>query len=187
MLVGFIGAPCSGKTTTAARLFADLKDNGFVAEYIAERARAHIARKRFKGYGGYGLDNDDQVEIAFDQFEHECWLNGDNVIVVTDSCVLNSLLYMGPMYRDEMIERNGLIADAIEQYDLLFICPPVPHPDAPDVNRVHSDIEALAINELIDTVLMPLLKDKKIVALSGDSKTRAATAYLAVIESLRLC
>ena len=46
MYVNFIGAPCSGKTTSAAKLFAELKEMGLEVEFVSEYARLYIAKKR---------------------------------------------------------------------------------------------------------------------------------------------
>ena len=70
MLVCFMGAPSSGKTTIAANVFARLKAEGVSAEFIAERAREIIAK--YKYYKSPTMLNDAmQREILFSQYYSE--------------------------------------------------------------------------------------------------------------------
>lgn len=186
MLVGFIGSPCSGKTTTAAKLFAELKDMGLPAEYVAEKARSHIAKKRFLLRKNnqehlFYLDDDDQVTIANSQHTAELIMNEENVIVITDSCVLNSLLYMTP----SMQEREDLrkfMEEAISKYDIVFICGPVSRPKGEDPNRVHSEAASIHIHNQIEALLTPYLKNTETHWLTGPSHLRLGSSISVTLD-----
>lgn len=186
MLVGFIGSPCSGKTTTAAKLFAELKDTGMPAEFITEKARSYIAKKKFslrqqQQEHLFSLTDDDQVEIANSQYIGEMTMNQKNLIVVTDSCVLNSLLYMTPSMR-ERADLRGFMETAVAKYDVVFICSPVPRPGGEDPNRVHDEAASMHIHQQIDALLTPFLSGTEVHTLTGPSHQRAQAAFSAVLN-----
>ncbi|WNM70307.1 hypothetical protein [Myxococcus phage Mx1] len=186
MLVGFVGAPCSGKTTTAARLFAELKEMGIPAEYVAERARSYIARakasKRSRGdVAPLVLCDEDQKKIATGQFVDESVMHDPKVVLVTDSCVLNSLLYMTEGCRTDP-EVNSLMRAAAARYDLLFWCGPVARPEGDDPNRVHGEAECVAIHDQIETVIQPML-GKPMFVLAGSPRHRFTDAMHAVLDA----
>lgn len=180
MLVGFIGAPCSGKTTTAAKLFAELKDNGQPSEYVAEKARSYIAAKKFtlRAAGNehlFSLSDEDQISIAKTQYRAELTMNHGNIIVVTDSCVLNSLLYMTPSAREGQ-DVQRLAVEAASKYDIVFVCGPVPRPAGDDPNRVHDEATSMGIHSQIEPLLLPFLDESKVHYLSGPSHARLQEA-----------
>lgn len=185
MLVGFIGAPCAGKTTTAARLFAELKEAGQPAEFISEKARSYIANKRVTGglavETPVPLTDEDQILIAKSQYRAELVMNFGNQIVVTDSCVLNSLLYMSPSVRGSE-EVRDLVQNAVRKYDLVFLCAPVPRPQNADLNRVHDEAASLVIHNQIEAVLVPMLADVETYILTGNTHARAQQAFSAVLN-----
>lgn len=185
MLVGFIGSPCSGKTTTAAKLFAELKDMGLPAEYVAERARFHISRKKFiirqKGYGDFSLTDEDQISIANSQFLDEKIMKADDIIVVTDSCVLNSLLYMTEETRNRE-DIKQFMQDALKEYDIIFICAPVNRPKGKDPNRVHDEGFSIKIHGEIETLLVPMFNEKEVHWLTGPSHLRLGNAISTTLD-----
>lgn len=186
MLVGFIGSPCSGKTTTAAKLFAELKDCGQPTEYIAERARWYIANKKFGLRAQnqehlFNLTDEDQIAIASSQYRAELVMNQRGIVVVTDSCVLNSLLYMTPGVREsEAVQR--IAAEAIDKYDVLFVCAPVPRPQGVDPNRVHDEAASMHIHEQIHSLLLPKLEGREVHFLTGSTHSRMGDAFSVVMK-----
>lgn len=185
MLVGFIGSPCSGKTTTAAKLFAELKDCGQPVEFITEKARSYIATKKFtlKAAGkeaDFALTDEDQVAIANSQYKAELIMNQKGLIVVTDSCVLNSLLYMTPSVR-ESGDVQRIAKEALSKYDVLFICTPVPRPAGDDPNRVHNEVESMRIHEQINALILPMLDGKIVHNLTGSTHARLQAAFSATM------
>lgn len=188
MLVGFIGSPCSGKTTVASKLFAELKDMGLPTDYVVEQARFYIANKRFTqrqngANNAITLSDDDQLAIARQQFRHEIVMADPQTILLTDSSVLNSLLYMSPEFRLTE-EVQSLARAAAARYDILFICHPVKRPDGVDPNRIHDEQFSLKIHESMDTVINPLIWDlpSPIKHLVGPSRTRLQDAMSVTLD-----
>jgi nicotinamide riboside kinase len=190
MLIGMIGAPCSGKTTVAAKLFAELKDLGLPTDYVAEQARFYIANKRFlqkKSGGGEEviLSDEDQLAIARQQFRHELVMSDPRTILITDSSVLNSLLYMSDEFRKSE-EVQSLARAAAARYDVLFICHPVQRPDGTDPNRIHDETFSLKVHENIGPLLQALLFDSshlEIQHLVGPSRIRLQEAQSLTLET----
>lgn len=186
MLVGFLGAPCSGKTTTAARLFAELKDLGIPAEFITEYARTYIANRRYGMASSHSLvlQNEDQMSIAEGQFRAESVMKEvcPDQVIITDSSVLNSLLYMTPEFTT-LPDVFELVTYAINQYDLLFLCGVVPRPAVIDGNRLHSEEESFTLQGQLEVILNGLVGSEKLIRLEGQSTSRLHTALGAVLDS----
>lgn len=192
MLVGFVGSPCSGKTTVASKLFAELKDMGLPTDYVAEQARFYIANKRFvqkKSGGGETvvLTDEDQLAIARQQFRHELVMSDPRTILITDSSVLNSLLYMSEDFRSST-EVKELAEAAFPRYDLLFVCHPVRRPDGTDPNRIHDEETSLKIHDAMWDVFAKTVSPERWEAfrpgrhLVGPSRTRLQDCMSATLE-----
>ncbi len=154
MLIGFIGAPASGKTTIATKMFATLKEQGNNSELIVEEARHYIARKRFKDYKAgnndpFTLTDEDQLRIAFKQKEIEEVMKfscGKDSIVVSDSSVFNAALYMSNGFLDQ--PNRPFFQELKDHYDMVFFCHPINLKVLPeDPNRVHTlaEVDKIAI------------------------------------------
>src|ERR1700677_2459612 len=131
MLVNFVGSPSSGKTSSAALLFSELKDLGFPCEFITEFARIYIAKKRYNDSQTKVVLSDlDQSEIFKNQFELENIMLGssNDPLILTDSSVWNSVLYMTPDFREEF-KKSELCQKAIDRHakisPLVFLSYPV--------------------------------------------------------------
>src|ERR1700761_2045380 len=155
MRINFIGCPCSGKTTTAAMVFAKLKELGMNCEFITEQARLHIANLRWqrnlKPEDPCPLTDSDQFEIMIKQIETEEIVStavGNSVVVICDSSAFNSLLYMSKEDKDQALKWD-LVHRAKDQSDLVFYCPPVDESKGLDPNRVHSREQSLLIDSQI--------------------------------------
>lgn len=181
MIIDFIGCPRSGKTTTAARVFANLKEAGFNCEYVTEQARLYIAEKRvsqnLKPTDTLVLTDIDQRQIMSRQLEHldlmvkSC---GDDALIVTDTSPLNSLLYMTEEYRSKVEP----LTDWYKTYPrLTFYARPVEWVGGLDPNRVHSQEQSLAINDSIPKIIFPLLKEEPVILIGdADMRWRFATS-----------
>jgi len=178
MLVGFIGCPSSGKTTTAALVFAELKELGFAAEFIPEQARLVIARKRVSlgklPNESLDLDIHDQEEILLRQREAETLMTtstGRTVVCITDSSIYNTFLY-------------GASLDSVRvyPYDLLFYSAPVEMAKARDPNRVHDRKQSLAVNEKIPKMIQTLGLEP--ITLVGSSADRKRKVVISILEYL---
>lgn len=129
MIVGFLGAPNSGKTTIAAKVFAELKQNGQPnVEFVGEEARKYIAECVFFENKYPPLDFSDQERIFGRQFTTEQIMHtatGKSGVVVTDSSALNALWYMNEdqvlsfLCRDISLKYMNFI----KENALLFYCP----------------------------------------------------------------
>lgn len=201
MLVGFLGVPCSGKTTTAARLFASLKEGGVPSELVVEEARKYIAERKqaIKLFGGVRhnrvlkleLDNTDQIEIMDRQMRAESLMKdacGAQAAVVSDSSYINTLLYM--KRSDEVSDERhsaGLQAifdEAKNHYDLLFLCEPVRPSVMTDPNRIHSFEESVELHKALLHMVETYGNGLPVVRLMGDPSVRFSTAHAAVLAKL---
>jgi hypothetical protein len=151
MLVTFIGSPISGKTTTAAQVFAELKKAGMPAEFICEIARQEIATRRVERLDT-PLVNGDQLDFMSKQFKAEQIMTTAataNGVVVSDSSALNSLFYMTPEFRDAVMT-SSLFKDIIDFYRkpdaLIFFSQPIQVINPLDPNRLHTTAQSLKIH-----------------------------------------
>jgi adenylate kinase family enzyme len=181
MLIGFIGAPCSGKTTTAALVFAALKQMGRIVEFIPELARVYICKKREEEGNKITLDDWDQADIIIQQAIYEdLFVNSGTDFVLTDSSVYNALLYMTPEFRKQPLVSEYM--HEISKYDYLFHCPipqncsirrdhcpsVVPHTIINDPNRLHDYSTSLEIEKSIPNIIK-----HPYITITGDAQTRA--------------
>lgn len=178
MIIEFIGCPRSGKTTTAARVFANLKEAGFNCEFIPEQARFYIAQKRAAQHldpkSTLVLDDIDQRNIMEKQFNaQELMLSscGKDALIVTDSSVVNSLLYMT---KDGRLDLN--VAQILEEYQktpkVTFYSRPVEWIGGLDPNRVHTKEQSEAIDKEIHEYLFLGSIVSNPVHLIGDADMR---------------
>lgn len=167
MLVCFMGAPSSGKTTIAANVFARLKAEGVSAEFIAERAREIIAK--YKYYKSPTMLNDAmQREILFSQYYSEKYFASSTTNpIISDSSTLLTLAYMskdfGVKYKGEIEE---IMSEIVPQIDIAFYCPLVKR-NVTDPNRIHSFEESMEVDEKIKDILKKYLTNDRVVVLSG--------------------
>jgi len=176
--VSFIGCPSSGKTTLAFKLYAALKERGLPCEFLQEQARLYIAMRRVALGAGPDsrlvLADSEQRTIMERQLRWEDTMAsacGPNVLLVTDSSPLNSMLYMPDQLREECRE---LASMAVKPGNIVFYCVPVPMPDGVDPNRIHNATES----HRIDQQIMPVLAEyapfvlNTMVTLDGDLEDR---------------
>lgn len=184
MKIGFLGAPGSGKTTTAALVFARLKDNGISCEFIPEQARLYIAKKRVdEGLlptDQIELGDLDQIQIMAEQHKLESIMRkacGKKIRLISDSSTYNALLYMNPSVWDapevvRLLEKS--------RYDILFYSTifSEKRKNHFDPNRVHSSEQSVEIDSKILTIAEHVKKyvpDLELINLCGSSEDRATT------------
>lgn len=190
MIINILGCPRSGKTTSAAKLFTNLKENGFKSEFIPEQARFYIAQKRvhlnLKPTDNLTLTDNDQFEILLRQLETENLMLkacGEDAIIVSDSSPFNALLYMSDAYRAEDQRLSILKNEELIKDRLFFYATPVPWLGGTDPNRIHSKQQSLDIDIKIPTIIFPYLKEQP-VTLTGDSFERGRDITARTIQYL---
>lgn len=114
-IINLIGAPCTGKSTAAASIFADLKKSGINVEYSFEAAKL-LSYMNAKEY----IEN--QIYVFSQQFTSQ-WALIDKVdYVITDSPLILSSIYYSYYY--EKTKQNLFDKEyknlAIDFYDKTF-------------------------------------------------------------------
>lgn len=188
MLVSFIGSPASGKTTTAAAVFSELKNSGQSVEFLPEIARFYIAKLRVsKGLSPsdkLSLDDSDQIQIMKEQsFMEAIMLQacGKAVTIISDSSPLNSLLYMSEGARS-LPEVKTLVEEYLDRAPIVFYSKPVSGGSVYDPNRIHSPDFSSMIDLKIPEMLS--LYGINAIALMGNSKIRCANSLHIIYEAL---
>lgn len=160
VLIGFIGAPGCGKTTTALGLTYRLKKEEIAAEFIPEAARQKIIECRIAGIPGNGGLEGQKNIYAADTYLHGLYRNHANSISITDGSTVNCFFY-GLQDLD--------LADELAKYDLSFY---IPLTDTAyknnDANRLQKREEILRLGALWESVIAPLEKENaSIIRLNG--------------------
>jgi nicotinamide riboside kinase len=177
--IGFMGSPYSGKTTTAAHVFAELKRLGFAAEFYPEYAREYIRNTRAEK-GSVILTDQDQVLIAAMQALAEDRImrhSGESVVLVTDGAALNAFFY-------QKVKQGIEPVTNAKSYDILFFSRNIEAPRSVDGNRLH-DVE---FSKIVDTEMDAFVKVSglaNIVELSGGVDDRVAAALGAFSEHVK--
>lgn len=181
--IGFVGSPFSGKTTTAAHVFAELKRLGYPVEFLPEEARNFIRTKRASGNWGEkpALDDDDQIAICHGQYTQEDFImkfSGSDVCLVTDGSSLNAFFYLNEPRMDPDL--------FVPDYTLLFFCRNIERTgDQVDGNRVHDADFSMQIDSK-----MKAFFDREnyyqVREISGDIETRVAQCLKQIAEEIRI-
>lgn len=160
MLVSFMGAPASGKTTIAAKLFSNLKElGGMKSEVIVEQARQFIAEKRFNNklssYDPITLSEEEQIAIYSRQRQLEIIMKnscGLDTIIISDSSAFNTALYLSDDFLNN--PTRPFFKDLAHHYDILFYCHPLNLKTLPeDSNRIHGLEEIKKLEEKSKKIL----------------------------------
>jgi adenylate kinase family enzyme len=168
MLINFLGAPSSGKTTIAANVFARLKAMGVSAEFIAERAREVIAKYKMQGKP-LDLNDEMQNEIFLAQYDAEmAFATGTENPIICDSSALLTLAYMSDGYAERHVKVIEHIVESITpKMDIVFYCPLVKRENLRDSNRIHNFAQSEEVDKKIRLLIKERLTGKKVVVLSG--------------------
>lgn len=181
MMIGFIGSPGCGKSTTAFGLCYRLKQNGYPAEFFAEYARYQIMQTRLKGQTGNGGDEGQKRISQQDSDNALFYRDHADSITITDGSTLNCYFYG--------IDDLDFAAEAAK-YDLLFY---VPVTDAPasvnDPNRVQNRQQILEMGQRWENRIRPLMADcDHIIELKGyphaTTDQMLDTAYALITDRL---
>jgi len=102
-IINFYGAPSSGKSTEAAKLFALMKSDGKNVELVTEYAKEWAWEQRSVGMF-------DQLFIVANQIQRETRLFGQVDTIITDSPVLLGVFY------EEYRKFPSLTRDMVKKY-----------------------------------------------------------------------
>lgn len=141
IVVNFYAGPGTGKSTSAAMVFAMLKQRGINAEYVPEFAKDLTWHERMKTLS-------DQVYILGKQQHKLYMLNGEVDVVVTDAPMLTGLYYGKDTYKS----LSPLILEIYNSYDNIDIFLNRTKPYNPK-GRNQTEVEARHIDSEIRKIL----------------------------------
>jgi len=95
MVINLYGGPGSGKSTTAAGVFSKLKLLGVNVELVTEYAKDLTWEESFKKLGNQNIVSANQ--------HHRQWILNDVDVIITDSPIIQGLIYSNK-YHDHIME-----------------------------------------------------------------------------------
>jgi len=113
LVVNLLGAPGTGKSTTAAKLFAALKELNVNCELVTEYAKELVWHKRSETMK-------DELYLFAKQNHRLCMLRDQVEIIVTDRPIILSSLY-NQMYGDNSEVFHDLVIHETNKYPNLNI------------------------------------------------------------------
>lgn len=144
-LIGFLGAPCSGKSTLASEVHTKLKIINKNSIFIPEAATDYIAE--------FGIPNTamDQMTIFQKQLDREKRYIGAKEYIICDSSSILNYFYFRNLFPKKPIKNNVAtinniqkeILFSLENWNHLFYVPPIYIDDEKDGIRFHNK-EAIA-------------------------------------------
>lgn len=93
IVINALAGPGAGKTTSALSLVAELKKNGINAEYVSEYAKELVYDEKFDLLDG---TIEHENDIYNEKLHRLNRLDGKVDVIVTDSSLLQSVLYLNP-------------------------------------------------------------------------------------------
>ncbi len=98
MRINLLGGPGSGKSTTTARVFSELKERKYSIEHVSEYVKSWA-------YSGRKVNEFDQIYIFAKQQQYEYkWLSNGVKNIITDSPTFLSVFYSKKYISFEMSE-----------------------------------------------------------------------------------
>lgn len=146
-LINLYSGPGTGKSTTAARLFSELKHHGINCEYVPEYAKDITWEGRAKIFRC-------QEYIFGKQSFRNFKLRGEVDVIITDSPLLLSIIYtkLAPV-EDQLLSLPLVIREAYDKYDNLDIFLTRNKPYNPK-GRNQTKQEAIQLDNDIKTMLI---------------------------------
>ena len=109
VVINLFGAPGSGKSTTMARLFADLKQEGYNVEMVSEFAKDLVYENR--------IDTMKDELYIFAKQNHRLFKAKDKVdIIITDRPLLLTCVY-DKLYGENDENLHELVRTTFDKYD----------------------------------------------------------------------
>ncbi len=143
VIINIYGGPGVGKSTLAARVFAELREQGLEAELVTEYAKELV-------WFGRQAEMADQLSIFAQQHRRILRVWGKVEYIVTDSPILNSLLYQPKGY-PESFSKMVREFDARFPRQLNFLLERK-HPYERS-GRVHTEREAISLDQELPRLL----------------------------------
>ncbi len=179
-LIGFLGAPCSGKSTLASELHTKLKTLNKNSIFISEAATDYIAE--------FGVPNEplDQMTIFYKQRQMEnMYINTKDYIVCDSSSILNYFYFRksfrGNLTLNNIAAINNIqkeILTSLNNWSFLFYVPPI-QTDEKDGIRFHNTNEIEQIDKNIKSYLnMENIKYVDLSDISLDKRVETILKYL---------
>jgi thymidylate kinase len=108
-LIGFIGAPCSGKSTLASAVHTQLKKNHKNSIFISETSTNYIAE--------YGLPSRpiDQMVIFYKQVLKERAFINSKDFIICDSCSILTYFYYRTMFKSPLSPQDVAAINHIQK------------------------------------------------------------------------
>ena len=150
-LIGFLGAPCSGKSTLASELHTRLKTSHKNSIFLSEAATDYIAE--------FGIPSSpiDQMTIYYQQRKMENMYFGSKEYIVCDSSSILNYFYFRksftkPLTKNNIASINNIqkeILLSINDWAYLFYVPPITSKNVEDGIRFHNVDEIKKIDNNI--------------------------------------
>ena len=148
IIINFVGAPSSGKTTLCSLLFGCLKLSGMSVEYVPEYAKQLVWTEQFEL-----LNN--QHYVSKKQYDLFKSMLGKVDIVVTDGSLAHGLYYN--RYNQDNtsnVEKTEMqILKWMREFDNMFFFVERQGFDYEQVGRVQTEKEAEHVNSTLQTIL----------------------------------
>lgn len=152
-IVNIVSGPGSGKTVTAALLFAELKMRGFVVEYVPEYAKRLIWLKDFDT-----LNN--QHYVSTEQYKLLKAMVSEVDYIVTDGSLLHGLYYNGtnPDNTSNVLRTHRKILSYYSEFENITLFLTRGKFNYEQAGRQQNEIEA----KIVDIELRKILDDERI-------------------------
>lgn len=146
--MNLIGGPCVGKTTISALLFAQLKIDGYVCEYVQEYAKKLVWTCDFETLN-------DQYIVSKTQCELLKHINGKVDYIITDGPLIHGIYYnrYNPHNTSNVTKVDAFIQKAISEFrNINIVLGRVDRPYERD-GRIESEEESRNINHIMVDIL----------------------------------
>lgn len=151
IIINFIGSPCSGKSVMASLLFAELKLNGYLTEYVQEFAKTLVWKGDFQK-----LNN--QIYTTKNQYELFKNINGKVNYIVTDGSLIHGLYYnkYNKNNTNDINLTEKKIKEYINEFDNIYIF--LKRGDFPyeTQGRIHNYEQSLEIEKDLEKLLQDM-------------------------------